>query len=362
MAAGFPFTGADGAYGPWLLCLGDLSSTAAPAWEMQEVTAQGGLQRVFVPITHNPALRWIVPIQVEFVEAFRFEWKSPQWCLQNVASVGVSRTGVVAGMVGAVEPWLSACARVGFGELSKTNLVALCRHLNVTVQDSSNLFDVSFALMQSVLQTSDADTVELMSMKVAAMQVHHQPCVDELLALDEGVCGFDKSEIQEMKKKKEDTVNLIREVDSFTEAWRSKKRVVCPPAPVVPKAGKGGRGTAGGRGRGRGGNAQAAARPTTFPKCDLDQVVLKPFCPAGGYLWKATGASWQCHFAPYPRHSFSWRVYGDRRAAMLALKQLWTDYNRHHGHALTSCPWPEVMSVDASLVTEPSGAAASSAR
>lgn len=333
-----PFRG-DGADAPWLLCVGDVPGSAAPAWEMGEKRVDGSDLVFFSPKVMGARLSWLVPVRIESMEGMVFDWRSPSAYLSEHPRLSAMDCGIIAIPVSSPEPLLKAAARTGFGTLSKTNLAAIMSDLGYSADMSKSTFDICYQLVKVVLEVDDKGVLEVMGKRIAQMDAHNTRCVDESLALDEGNCGIDKAEIQDMQEKKKHTMQTIKEVAEFEGEYRKKYSFVFPRQPA-PKPKRG----AGRKGQGGKGGARV---PEALPQCDLSQATLLPFCPDGGFVWKSRSGSWQCHFPPFPRRSFSWTTYGDRQAALLCSRELWTAYNSVHGLPEENCPWPEIFAVDA---------------
>lgn len=146
-------------------------------------------------------MRWLVLVRLDNMDGMLFDWRSPSSYLAEHPGVATTDCGIVAVPVSSPEPLLKAAARAGFGTLSKTNLAAIMAELGHSADTSKSTFDVCFQLVKEVLEADDKSALEVMGKRIAQMDAHNTPCVDELLALDEGNCGIDKAEIQEMQEK-----------------------------------------------------------------------------------------------------------------------------------------------------------------
>lgn len=70
-----------GRLAPFLLSLGSLAQTAAPAWRMTETKIEGTNRSFFTPCSGAACKRmvWVIILQAEEFEATTFKWRSPLW-------------------------------------------------------------------------------------------------------------------------------------------------------------------------------------------------------------------------------------------------------------------------------------------
>lgn len=169
-------------------------------------------------------------------------------------------------------------ARAAFWTLSRPNLFPIASYLGVEVERSIELFDLCFALVQNVLQCSDAEAMKVMQKRYAAMHRSlDSETLDIFMSLDEGLQCLDKDDADEVRRAQRVTTDQRAEATEFGKAYREMKRKVDPPPPP-PRTGKGR-----GRGRGAGGNSRRSrdTPPKVVPPGAITQSQARLLLPPG---------------------------------------------------------------------------------
>ena len=122
---------------------------------------------------------------------------------------------------------------------------------------------------------------------------------------------------------------------TYEASWSEKKKKLVAAAAKAALAKPKAKSKAKAKGAGKGGGGPPMR---DLPDGDLVQAQLRPLVPPGGHIWRANLAgAWCSHFAPFPRFSCSWHLYGHREAAVLVLRDLWTKYLTFHGLEMSQC-------------------------
>eukprot|EP00972_Heterocapsa_arctica_P033624 4948088-Heterocapsa_arctica.AAC.1 len=76
-----------------------------------------------------------------------------------------------------------------------------------------------------------------------------------------------------------------------------------------------------------------------MPAGTIEQKDAKKLDPPGGFIWRGNkSGTWQGHYPPMPRRSYSWAVYGQRGAAMRVLQDMWSKWCNCHGVDKSEAP------------------------
>ena len=69
------------------------------------------------------------------------------------------------------------------------------------------------------------------------------------------------------------------------------------------------------------------------------QTDVKTLLPDGAYIWRGNNkGTWNCHYKPWRRRSFSAVLLGEREAIHCCLRHLWTCYLFQMGLGTAACP------------------------
>lgn len=235
-------------------------------------------------------------------------------------------------------PILKLAATRCFWGLSRSVLIRLAKHLHIDVDEAGDLFATCWSLVQSVLESDDSDTLEILKLRrypkasdIVLGELLGNPDAVELLALD------DQREVKSMKGAvdKEEKVR-----GSFKQQWRERAQAVqtrrLKEAAACGKRKKKKKKKQG---------AEVAPGPLTrftgpevIPKGGISQAEAASMCPLGAHVWRnARGRAWCGHFPPHPRCSAQWQVFGHRQSALKVLQKLWGHFLEDHDLPRSAC-------------------------
>ena len=187
--------------------------------------------------------------------------------------------------------------------------------------------------MQSVLQISDAETLKIVAIRLGHDRSSENAFLDEILEIEEAVDCLDKAEEKQVRDEKAYAKSAKAMQYEFVSKYRAKSSSVRA-AQVAAEAAAAPKARAKGRARvaavpGPGG--EPPAPPRDLPAGDLLQADLKLFAPPGGFVWRANKqGSWQGHYPPFRRVSYSWHQHGHRFAGIKVLRHLWSNHLTVH--------------------------------
>ncbi len=125
--------------------------------------------------------------------------------------------------------------------------------------------------------------------------------------------------------------------DEFSQEWKRQVERVRAAADLA--AGRGRGRARGARGRGAGVGRGGGDPTRDVPPGELSQAQLRHLVPPGGHIWRSNVAgAWHGHYAPFPRRSFAWNMYGHRESALMVLRYLWTNHLTSNGTSQEACP------------------------
>ena len=220
-----------------------------------------------------------------------------------------------------VQPLKQIAARAAFWTFKQPVLDRFLTLFDVDVPRGGDLFDFLQALVSHCLH--DMEPAAILDLLACRLPVETHLCsnmYEELLMADEGVVGLSPDEQKDIHEAKQKVVECKRATSTFSSRFASRMQEVPPLVIAVPApAGRGKK-----RKKGPGDDPPGPGR---LPPGDLTQASLRDFAPPGCSIWRSnTQGAWSGHAPPYSRISFSWGLYGHRRAAVLVLRGLWERY------------------------------------
>ena len=303
------------------LPLGLIPDSCAILWgTVQECSPEPNGGSYYVPRRMPPKHEaMLIPVvNLAEWEAIHIEWHAPWWQAAEWPSARdrFKQWKLVATPSGVSRPLplLQVAARRGFFGLPLDFIIKIATHQRIDLPVVKDLFSVLWVVVQSITQFSDDEVLDIMMLRLAEMMGDHD-FTDRLLQLDDAHECLDKFDQRALKSEKTTSAVAAETRRHFANAVRDKRRALHPPPAPAPKA----------KGRGKGGKpGPAPAALRVLPDGVLEQAVLKPLTPCGGYIWRAnTKGAWMCRYPPQKSFSAYWNVNGPRAAAILCLQHLW---------------------------------------
>ena len=187
------------------------------------------------------------------------------------------------------------------------------------VAASADLCSTVLKFAQHVLGNSEEDALEICK-KRAGLMAPSAGVSEVLIEADECIGMMDQEDREDAVKQKQKHDTREKQYQAFMEDYVDQRRAVA------------------------GGGPKKKARKQTpkypeWPADGITQPIAAAMCPPGGSIWRGQGfGSWACHFAPWPRKSFAWSLYGHDQAAKLCLRHMWTLYLKEVGMTPAQCP------------------------
>ena len=215
--------------------------------------------------------------------------------------------------------------------------------LGLQLPAGATLFGIFFALITHILDLSAKDVVEIISDRLGDVDNVSAATegIDHLIQLDEAAACLDRNDEADLRKCQQEYRDEAKAQEELVKEWADKKRELgaagVPAAKAKAKA-----------------KRRAASTQVGLPAGSLGQSDLKPFAPAGGFIWRAGKARrWCGHFPPYKRMSVAWSLSGSRGAAIEVLRELWRCYAHAWGLVMPrDCPIPSLYSHSAITLLE----------
>ena len=201
------------------------------------------------------------------------------------------------------------------------------------------LLDVLVKIAMEVLGVSEQEACRIAHKRLVKMK-SASAFSNELLEIDDVATLFNEQDSKVLHEEQKKAHAMRAEKDAFKSDYRAFRARFNPPEPPPEPAGKGR-----GRGAGRGGRGGGPPVPPPLP-AEIPQVRAKECCPPGGHIWIGhTVGTWNGHFEPYRRCSFSWTLYTEPVAMKKTLGTLRDEYLEFNALPDSSCPWPELLAL-----------------
>ena len=305
-------------------------------WEVMITVIPGTSHYTWEHLPHK-AMPTIIPVtslQACRIVAWSFEWKS--WYWQKITMpewAKKQRPGIRGFLCNPTQQWglMEVACNMAFWALSRTTILKFAKHWGIHPPKDSSLFQVLFIVIQSVLKTSNEDTMRIIQKRLVAEQGGEQ--VNEcLLDMDDCSDLLEKTDVEALKsakktlEAKEDRHAQFRKeyLAKYHELWPAAAAAAPPPGP--PAAGAA---------------AAAAAAPSHLCwRIGLTQQEAKLLLPPDTSIWQSRSrGGWMGHCPPYRRISAMFVHYPSQDAALRCLLQrLWTLHFDRPAAVPQTCP------------------------
>jgi len=230
-----------------------------------------------------------------------------------------------------------ACASEGFYDFPVTTCCQILALYNIFLNTSIGEFEV---VLQGTMALLDLDIVA--ALEKCACRVFHLDGAQSdaaycLLDLDLECGQYAKTDVEELQKSQEKAQQQKERKKKFLKDWLSKKRTSMPAGHAAAR-------------RGEIRSRRYPPIPGTPSQADAKKL-LPPSTSL--HIWKGTSSqSWQFHYRPFGRRSFSWLKYGSCREALVAaLRECWVLYAQVEGLKHSDCPIGDLrLPADAAVV------------
>lgn len=304
-----------------------LTGSTAFGWPATEITLPGSNAQAWEAATNATVDDTFLAIySLEHWEARPIQWLSP------AAQASMTRGGDVSQAfacrahptTAAWEPLHVAGAREAFWDMGLSTLQSLAKLCDVSLPSDSSAFDLCWVLVKSLLKTSDEATLQILQRRCARVDTHENESSDIFLAMDHDLGHLDKDDQEEMNKAKETHKRHTEVANKFKTAWLSKKGGLTTKKAVASEKTKLKK-------------SKYLAYPASMPTHEEAKALLPP---ARCYIWRGlSDGTWQCHYPPYSRRSFSWvRHGGGAEACKACVAFLWETYLADNSMAKSECP------------------------
>lgn len=333
--------------GPWYFGLHHIHDSCCLVYEAVEVESVGA--PCFVPRMADRQLQTITIVDLSDWEAISVTWRSPlgQWAKFKQARQNDLPSAVRAVADGVVAPLLECCAAKAFYNIKVEFLKKLCGHLGVVVESGASLFDVVMALEKHIFEgKAEEELLAIVEQRVKYMRPDNTNMCQVLEELDEGIGIFERQDAEEMETERKRLQVSKQAADDFVEKMCGRKRRLREAAAAASASQSG----AAQRSKKRGASTPAP-KHKPLPVGNIEHGEANALKPPGSSIWRGLKrGSWAGHFPPEPRCSFSWNLYGERRACILVLQTLWAQYCAHTGTPREDVPiqglWDDPSQVD----------------
>ena len=316
----------------WYLPLGYVTDSAVIMLPMH-IHNIPGTNKKFFTLDRDACYRDLYQPVCDYTKwnAYRIEWKSPY--SQALDHGDITRTfqgttrflGIRPITVAEEEPLLVAGVWRGFGNPSMQWLGRLAKHLALEVPGKSRLrYLEAFAKYLIHPPLTEAQLLDLLALPMYKHAPTEHAAISTFLDVEDAHQCFTYEDYENFSKAQESCKQGIAETKAYSAEWAAKRAAFMAKEAVDVGKGKG-KAKAKAKALGKGGGPPPPHRE--LPPGDLTQPELKALVPRGGHIWIGhSSGTWNGHFAPSPRVSFSWHVYGHRGAAILTLRSLWKSY------------------------------------
>ena len=278
----------------WLLPLGHIPNSSTVVYPVIELQVSDGVSVFLFERTVSevrPCFRATVDHMQWKARPVKFVSPYGLWLHHRDAHavMGYQR-GVVLISTGEEGTLMEIASDLAFMEANMTYCHKLITHLGLDPPNPSSLHGCLQVLIQHFRNPSETDMVNILQQRIVSANAKEKAALTTFLNIEDAHTCFAPEDRENFSKARKSCINRIEEDYDFEKAWKNlSKKVKSQPAVADPGKGKG-------KGRGRAGKGGKAARKSykPFPHGDLKQCDLKPWCPLGGFIWRANQAGAWC--------------------------------------------------------------------
>lgn len=300
----------------WMMCMAEVSGSASICWPFDVASAPGdGDMPRFRPrkVKDFMTLPWAVVVDETLWEAVAIEWTCPlaMWSRCPASRMTEPSASLCAWATSPPGPLLTVAAMQAFFDLSRPTLIKLSGRVGVPFSEGDDLFTVCFGLVQGVLQCTDAECLDVVGKRLAATAQCEDAAIDAFMDLDEALDMMKMDDRKDIVAEQTEIKKHRESHETMATAYKTKR---------VQVSGKPGRLPSGSA-------AAVLKRPETRAgekiyikavPAEIEQWQIRHLTPEGGFIWRGNVAQqWSCHFPPYSRRSFSFRLWGGERSCII---------------------------------------------
>jgi hypothetical protein len=211
-------------------------------------------------------------------------------------------------------------ARRAFFLMSWTDLSPFAELWNIDLSDCSSLFNVLFRMVKSILQCSDHEVMDILSLRLSADDINAS-FIDTVLEIDEALSLFEHTDLQEVKAQQQKASSGSTTRKAFGTEFKAKKLAV----------------------------RLAAKEKISLPKKRryetlISQGSAKELLPPDTSIWRGlTRQEWCGHCPPRKRIQSSWAEHTEGGAMLDVIKRLWLQWLELVGLGIEFCPWESLL-------------------
>lgn len=311
-----------------------------------------------VSLVGSPSMCWMVDMEkartphylavwdLSEWEGSVYAWHSWNWQELHLSSSEGLDPALRAFAKSPIDDLRRVLAKEAFFDMSVTNIKRFATNFGYQVGAAVGVFDVVFIVVQKVLQTSDAETLEICRKRLARTESKGEWC-EELVQLD------DASELLERQDQPAVAQERAAAVKATMEAADLKKQYSTKHKEIAVREKK----AAAGRAK----KPKKAERITipAWPEKDVDMAAARACCPKGGHIWASQRfGNWQAHYEPHARVSRAWSKYGYTNALNECLKYLWTKHSERFNIPIAELPVDGLFDMPTGVASSSSSSAA----
>jgi hypothetical protein len=315
----------------WVLGLDHYKDSSVQCWPVTLEKVKG-YNDEFIKLGEKVSEPLLISVfDVERTRAVSFKWRS--WFGQYMAyTTTEARKQLVvpitrAFVSGQPDSLLRLAARHAFWQFRMPFLVRLSGELRLDMGAYSGLCGLLVNLIKSVLEITEAEAIEIVSLRLAINDVS-AAFATQLLQLDEAIDCMDTNDAKKVHQEQETANDENVHRSTFVREYHIHRRRINDAAMAKSNPGP---------------KAKAKSQPRVTLVFDgaITQVAAKEFIPPGASIWKnrrkGTGG-WCGHMAPRARISEPYDG-NEGKSLRLILHRLWQQYLEIKAFEWRDCPY-----------------------
>lgn len=211
-----------------------------------------------------------------------------------------------------------------FWSMSKSEVIATCKHGGVALGDTGSLYEVLSRAVSAVLCIDEGATLKVLGQRLADSEMCNEYS-EAVLEVDSAVEVLEHQDREVLQQEQNSASNRIEARKQYQQEFTTNMRVFRLAQEAKKK-------------RQKKGPSQHGTLPTK-----MGQSEAKKYIPPNTTIWRGlVNGSWQGECKPFARLFESWRKSSEPEAMRRVIVGLWQRYLLKEGLTKEDCPWEDL--------------------
>lgn len=206
----------------WVFALHSWGDSAALVWPAKVERVAGRQQMVWAePDLAYDDVMLVAVVDLEACAASTVTWRSPAWQFTHIPALAQRPAAIRGFFDGKVGKLHEVAARNAFWRLDSGFLHALASYLGIVIPPGSSMLQLILGLMQSILNITEGEALDLASRRVATTEVQDS-FQQELMQVDDVHDCLDRHDVRVFQQEQQASKQKQGERQSFRKEYGEK--------------------------------------------------------------------------------------------------------------------------------------------